>query len=117
MKTKFLSVLLIPVWIAFLGGAGCLYWHSKFDAVAHLREVQLTNLQDKLKAIECPSLNKDGVLLMARQSVEQTQGYGDLFEKFGIILLGIGGLNFALVWGHLKSQSRNAAPHSDKGVS
>lgn len=108
MKAKFLSVLLIPVWIAFLGGAGCLYWYSKFDAQSHSEEVQLNHLQDAIKTIECPSLNKVGVLSIAQRSITQARRFGDLFEAFGIILFGIGGLNFALVWGYLKSHSKDA---------
>ena len=97
-----MNTLLIPGWIALLVATGCLYWNYQFQAQALSAESKFPDLENAIDAIACPALNKDGVLAIARRSIEQGRRFGDISRSGAILFLGIGILNFALVLSHLK---------------
>lgn len=108
MKTMLMNTLLIPGWIALLVATGCLYWDYKFHAQALKAENDFSVLEAGIKTIECPTVNKDVVLTIARNSIEQGQRFGDLSRSGAILFLGIGFINFVLILRHLKRDHKTS---------
>jgi len=105
MKANLFNQLLIPAWLAIFSAVICFYWGYKFHNQAIGAEVNFSSLEETIKAIECPTLNKNGIFAIMRKSVGQGQRFADLFQAVSIIFLGLGIINFSLVLRHLKSRS------------
>jgi len=86
--------------------AGCLYWDYKFHARALVEENRFSEFESKIKTIECPTVNKDVVLTIARRSVDLGHDFGYLFRGGAILFFGIGVLNFSLVVSHLRKANK-----------
>jgi hypothetical protein len=97
MKSKLFILLLTSLFVASLGGAVCLYWGFKFHTQANDETAKFSILESKFQLIECPSLNKDAVLTIERNSIERRQEFGNLLQIISIFFFTIGVVNLGLV--------------------
>ncbi len=102
MKSTFFNQLLIPIWIILIVSIGSLYWGFQFHAGAHDAEIKYNHLNNAMSLVECPTLNKNVVLAIARTSYTHGQQLANILFAFSFFLFMLGFGNLVLVWKHLK---------------
>ncbi len=91
MKNKYFRASLLPVLFLFIAGAGNLYWSLKFDERVPTQRVKLAQLQNSMQSVDCPSINKSAVLLIAQGNVKDGENFSQilLYESLGFIFAAI----------------------------
>ena len=105
MKLKLLNPLLIPVFLLFICGAICLYFYVEFNSHMPVEKVSFEQLQKKVQAMTCQSLNKDKVISIARRLLESSQIFSDLLLTISSIFFTIGIVNLAVIFKYLKAKN------------
>jgi hypothetical protein len=85
---KVRSALIWPLFIllsqlAF--SAGSFYAHYRFQALATARAVEATKLETRLRDVHSESINKEAVLSLMKDSVQDTERYAELLFWFGVL--------------------------------
>lgn len=99
MKRSHLLELLVPSILLLLMSGAAFYWSNKFQDL-HLDSVnsKLPKIEEKLRSIECETLDKDALLPLLKLGFEGSQYYAEILEKFGWFLVSIGVLGTVIVF-------------------
>lgn len=108
MDANHLGKHLIPIVLALCCGVVSLYWYFKFESRLPGAVAKVEKLQAGLRSLDCPALNKDVVLAIARESVEQDRRFAEVYLLVSLLFLGIAVTSFAFA--RPASAIRNPAP-------
>jgi hypothetical protein len=99
MKSYVLGSMLIPAIVTLFVGIGCQYYSFQFRAQVVDTQAKVIRLQNLIRLVECPTLNKEVVISIAQGSVTHKEQLEEILRYFALFLFGVSAVNF---WGVMK---------------
>ena len=91
MKRSHFLALLVPSIVLLLVGGVAFYWSKKFwDLHLDALSSKLPMIEEKLRSIQCETLNKDALLPLIKLGLEGSQYYAEILDKIGWVAVSIG---------------------------
>ncbi|WP_283745354.1 hypothetical protein [Sideroxydans sp. CL21] len=87
MKNKYFNASHLPVLFLFIAGGGNLYWSLKFDERIPTQQAKFVQLQNSMQSVDCPTINKGAVLLIAQGNVKDGENFATILLWEGVAFI------------------------------